>query len=837
MDTYQAAREAALAAVDGCWHVYLDVGSNQGIQVRKLFEPKLYPRARSIRVYDRLLGDQRARRQTVCALGIEANPAHDARLKQLEQRYVDFGWSTRFLVSVAAARNDSVSTSFFLDRSGDPLAHGTEWWASTVQHQYNSHDALVRGGHTTSANRTWDSVRVRTIDLAWLVERILQRRLPNRPPQGTTGPPRLLMKMDIEGGEYSLLPLLLARGLICRLDFLWLEIHDGQSTEHRELARAAGAPQPLGRGPYSQRFREVFGYIMRQAADATCAVEVDTKGDESYGGSNLPLPKHVSTPTALWRQGSAARVLEARIGRLRAGAACDLVQQTSIAANCTPGVSYGCDRAGVWVAHGCRGTFSRNGSRVNCGRRGASVTWAHCANWTLGVFRQKPASDPMRIVSERGSWDVALGKWLLRRDSSETWLASSNTTELVAILVAVVAGSGLEVQQRALRGMEAADTAYSALHARIDWAVITYDDNAGLWAGTVEASRRLQRTTVVLVLNASSNATHPLEHHERKARFVHQRRLVWAVWNRTGRAAYDAVWLPDDDLAFERFDWRAFLHQWLCTFPGGSPIVAQPPIQSKKGWHRSRSAWGKTWPAAAGTWRSCMVGELGAAFGGDACFLRHTRALQVGFVEGQAALLDAHFLSWLFEQPLIERIVSAQLSHGSEAGPDAVWCGAAAEWWALRRDTAAFRPGCAVVPVPIWHDDTRSLDAGSALHFNNGFKVLRDAEIRYQPRRGCQGRACMVHNWTRYQPVPNWPLPTDVAGMEQVRACATTRMHHAVCSSLPRDRTGGGVRFSASVSARAETSGQLASSPGPATHLHSIKCDELTGLYWRRNSF
>ena len=116
-----------------------------------------------------------------------------------------------------------------------------------------------------------------------------------------------------------------------------------------------------------------------------------------------------------------------------------------------------------------------------------------------------------------------------------------------------------------------------------------------------------------------------------------------------------------------------------------------------------------------------MVGELGAAFGGDACFLRHTRALQVGFVEGQAALLDAHFLSWLFEQPLIERIVSAQLSHGSEAGPDAVWCGAAAEWWALRRDTAAFRPGCAVVPVPIWHDDTRSLDAGSALHFNNGF--------------------------------------------------------------------------------------------------------------------
>ena len=35
---------AALA--DGCWHVYLDVGSNIGVQVRKLFEPERYGGAR-----------------------------------------------------------------------------------------------------------------------------------------------------------------------------------------------------------------------------------------------------------------------------------------------------------------------------------------------------------------------------------------------------------------------------------------------------------------------------------------------------------------------------------------------------------------------------------------------------------------------------------------------------------------------------------------------------------------------------------------------------------------------------------------------------------------------
>jgi len=36
---------------DGCWHVYLDVGSNIGVQVRKLFEPQLYPNATFLNVF------------------------------------------------------------------------------------------------------------------------------------------------------------------------------------------------------------------------------------------------------------------------------------------------------------------------------------------------------------------------------------------------------------------------------------------------------------------------------------------------------------------------------------------------------------------------------------------------------------------------------------------------------------------------------------------------------------------------------------------------------------------------------------------------------------------
>jgi hypothetical protein len=42
--------------LDGCYHVYLDVGSNVGVQVRKLFEPDLYPDAPVLEVFNSVFG-------------------------------------------------------------------------------------------------------------------------------------------------------------------------------------------------------------------------------------------------------------------------------------------------------------------------------------------------------------------------------------------------------------------------------------------------------------------------------------------------------------------------------------------------------------------------------------------------------------------------------------------------------------------------------------------------------------------------------------------------------------------------------------------------------------
>ena len=43
--------------LDGCYHVYLDVGSNIGVQVRKLYQPQYYPGAAALNVFKEAFGE------------------------------------------------------------------------------------------------------------------------------------------------------------------------------------------------------------------------------------------------------------------------------------------------------------------------------------------------------------------------------------------------------------------------------------------------------------------------------------------------------------------------------------------------------------------------------------------------------------------------------------------------------------------------------------------------------------------------------------------------------------------------------------------------------------
>ena len=119
--------------LDGCYHIYLDVGSNIGIQVRKLFEPGLYPNASVLEVFDTYFGpiDSKGQRQdTVCAVGFEPNPHHTLALKSIEEAHRACGWRTTFYTGVAAA-HDYGTIEFLSDN--DP--GNKEWGGSIVADQ------------------------------------------------------------------------------------------------------------------------------------------------------------------------------------------------------------------------------------------------------------------------------------------------------------------------------------------------------------------------------------------------------------------------------------------------------------------------------------------------------------------------------------------------------------------------------------------------------------------------------------------------------------------------------------------------------------------------------
>ena len=85
----EAAEEQRNPAADGCTHVYLDLGSNSGVQIRKLFEPDLYTNVIKthgvpaiLPVFERFFGNNRTR--DACSFGWEPNSAHTDRLADLE---------------------------------------------------------------------------------------------------------------------------------------------------------------------------------------------------------------------------------------------------------------------------------------------------------------------------------------------------------------------------------------------------------------------------------------------------------------------------------------------------------------------------------------------------------------------------------------------------------------------------------------------------------------------------------------------------------------------------------------------------------------------------------
>jgi len=252
--------------LDGCYHVYIDLGSNIGVQVRKLFEPRLYPEARVHPVFNSNFGaievrTNKSNNLSICAIGFEPNPSHKEYLKEIESSYNKCGWQVTFFTETAVS-NRAGTAAFYTDADKANL----EWGSGILSPEINN-----------IANKT--SSNVKLIRLSHYLNDVVGKR--KIPKINTNSPkPKVIMKMDVEGSEVDIIPDLLFNGGLQFVNILMIEWH-----KRLEILPERRVAQEL--------LVEIMDRLNR-LANITNTKEHDFKlvtvDDEKYHNSRFKLP-------------------------------------------------------------------------------------------------------------------------------------------------------------------------------------------------------------------------------------------------------------------------------------------------------------------------------------------------------------------------------------------------------------------------------------------------------------------------------------------------------------------------------------------------------------------
>ena len=255
---------------DGCFHVFLDVGANIGVHGRFLFEPEKYPKARIARsIFDSEFGPDRDNR-VICSFEFEPNPAHQEQLGKRVRAYRAMGWRYEY-IQAAAGDFDG-----YMDFHHNADEEKEEWGFSVKK--------LVEG------NTEVEKVPVLRLS-SWIKQHITERLIPPFPfGHKSNHTPTVVMKMDIEGSEYVVLPDLIFSGALCTIDFLFGEFHpwfapmnfSGQKIELETRRDAANLGQLL---------------IKIIGTSRKCKTRFKYLDDESYLHDGIPLPSLNGTET------------------------------------------------------------------------------------------------------------------------------------------------------------------------------------------------------------------------------------------------------------------------------------------------------------------------------------------------------------------------------------------------------------------------------------------------------------------------------------------------------------------------------------------------------------
>ena len=264
---------------DGCRHVFLDLGANIGVHNRFLFEPGQYPRTAMQKVFDGAFGDAKFRQQGsaasgICAFAFEANPAHAERLKRLETCYRRRGFFLKVFVPVAVADNQNETLVF--ERK---LHDNAVMWGGRV---LPKSQALTFGQDTLS-----EFTEVPAFSIVEFIKKHVQHREYDRSGRGAG---TVVVKMDIEGTEFTVLPHMERSGLLCKgtVDVITAEFH-------RKMPYFSRDPE---RFPTLRSFSEHFrGYGTRDTPYCDLPTRIDLRDSEAYlEDKRNPLERFCMSP-------------------------------------------------------------------------------------------------------------------------------------------------------------------------------------------------------------------------------------------------------------------------------------------------------------------------------------------------------------------------------------------------------------------------------------------------------------------------------------------------------------------------------------------------------------
>lgn len=178
--------------ISQCTHVYLDLGTNRGFQLEKLFLGSK-PHSPWAQKFGQYFGPRSEWVSKVCAIGAEPDRTHTGHLNDLEKRITATGARLKILRNPIWVNNDVMT------------------FHSVWQPEFNNWGStLSTTGHAHMKNVT--KYTLRGFRLSSLLAQLRRDAV-------------VVAKLDIEGAEHRVIADIVLDGTICRIDFVGIEIH------------------------------------------------------------------------------------------------------------------------------------------------------------------------------------------------------------------------------------------------------------------------------------------------------------------------------------------------------------------------------------------------------------------------------------------------------------------------------------------------------------------------------------------------------------------------------------------------------------------------------------